>query len=141
MKKSINFLAAIAILFCVSSCDSLHESDLVSNVPSDPNKKVYFADVNAIFNANGGQCSQCHFNGSATPGKIKNSNGKNVDVDVYADVKLWVNTPDYKNSYLYLAVNPLVKGSLADMTKNATSLSKAQIAIINKWLDDGALEK
>ena len=133
MKKSINFLAAIALLFCVSSCDSLHEP------VADLSKPVFFADVKAIFRANGNQCGICH-DGTTTGGKVLNANNKHVNIDVYADVKLWANTTDYKNSHLYLAVNPSVKGSISDMT-SSTGITKDQIAIINKWLADGALEK
>lgn len=137
MKKSINFISAIALLFCVGSCDSLHEDAV------DLNRPIYFAEVKAIFNANSYQCSSCH-DGTSTGGKIKNSAGKQVNTDNYEDVKLWVNFPDkadFQKTYLYLSINPLVKGSVADMTKGASNLSKDQIAIINKWLADGAPEK
>lgn len=134
MKKSIDFFAAIAVLFCVSSCNSLHEP------AADLSKPVFFADVKAIFHANGNQCAMCH-DGTSTGGKVLTSSSKPVNADVYAEVKLWANTADYKSSHLYLSVNPPVKGTVTDMTKNATALTSTQIAIINKWLAAGAPEK
>lgn len=118
MKKSLLFIAGI-ILFTISSCEYKYIEPLEVNLPDAP---VSFSEqVEPIFQ---NKCVGCHSstNPVLTTGSAYNSlvNGN------------YVNTSDPESSILYQKV------SSGDHPGGNNSLSATELALILKWIEEGA---
>lgn len=123
MKKQLNFILAIGLLFLVSSCENNREPDFVLK------EKYYFTDieVSSIF----AKCTKCH-DGVAPL-------GKKVNVLDYAKVNsVWVNsTSGYESSALYKAVKQ-PGGTMIGAEFGGISINESLVII--QWLKTGAAQ-
>lgn len=123
MKKKLNFILAVVLLFLVSACENNREPDFVLK------DKYYFTDseVTGIF----AKCTKCH-DGVAPY-------GKKVNVLDYAKVNsVWVNSATgFENSLLYKAVKQ-PGGTMIGAEFGGISANESLIII--QWLKTGAAQ-
>lgn len=126
MIKSSFFALIITICFfaviTTTSCESNKKEILFA---CDSINVTYSSQVKVILENN---CYNCHGTNTA------NSFGSGIKLDSYSSVKNWVNTNPGSNGGLLL--QNLKTGR---MPKGAAKLNSCDIAQVNKWIVDGAL--
>lgn len=124
MKK--RFLPYLIATFCVAvvACSKENEQNLtppVIGVPACDTVNIKLAaNVAPILNT---YCYNCHGNGRAQGG---------VKLDVYAELKLWVNSGDLLGAITHAT-------GYSPMPKGGSKLSDCDINKIKAWINRGAL--
>ncbi|WP_291097414.1 MULTISPECIES: c-type cytochrome [unclassified Flavobacterium] len=125
MKKLFQFLMMVSIALMVTSCynDQLPAVPLPANVS-------FQKDIQPLFNKN---CIGCH-NGAQAP-NLTTGNSYAALTTLNVDGEYFVTAGDAPGSIIYQA---LIGKGAPQMPPNG-ALSASKLAIVEKWINDGAL--
>ncbi len=113
--KMIKYVLGFLVLF--SSCYYDNEEDLFQYIETCDTTNIGFENsVQPILNA---ECAACHLGGNTLG---------NVKLDTYSDVKVYVDNGQLLDD---------IKGT-GNMMPKSGLMSNCNIAIIEKWITDGA---
>ncbi len=125
IKRSLAFLCVGVIFFFVFTTSSCVNNKKEVLFACDSINVKYSSEVITILANN---CYNCHATNTAS------SFGSGIILDNYASVKNWVNTNPGSNGGLLLQ-----NIKTGRMPKGAAKLNSCDIAKVNKWIVDGAL--
>ena len=136
MCKKTNFFFGLIIIALLASCKSATKDEPTPVVPVV--KKYVFADVSKVFTKY--NCIICH------DGTDKNADSSMVNSSLYDNVMIWVDADtlktNYKKTKLYISFTPEpTTAAKMNMLLNVPDITKEDIAVINAWLEQGAIEK
>ncbi len=126
MKKIVQLVIMVSLGLTATSCykDALPEAPVPANVS-------YQKDVQTIFNRN---CIGCHKSGATVPDLVS-GNSYNALTAPLAPLELMVTKGDANASILFQAMS----GNGAPQMPPNGKLSASKLAIVEKWINDGAL--
>lgn len=129
MKKIVQLMIMVTLGLTVTSCykDAIPEAPIPANVS-------YQKDVQTIFNRN---CIGCHKAGSTVPNLVEGTSYVSLTElpAPPAEQEVFVEKGDANASILFQALT----GNGAPQMPPNGKLSASKLAIIEKWINDGAL--
>ncbi len=129
MKKIVQLVIMVTLGLMATSCykDEIPETPIPANVS-------YKKDIQTIFNRN---CIGCHKSGVTSPNLVDGSSFVSLTQLplLPAEQEILVNAGDPNGSILFQAMT----GNGAPQMPPNGKLSASKLAIVEKWINDGAL--